>query len=149
MKCFLFFLLVSSPFLSPLLSSPLYSPLFPSTPLSSPLLSSPLLSSPLLSSPLLSSPLLSSPLLSSAVRFGPPFLMREDRSISWDQLQQSLLSKLYYLMLNGSQAQVMAAPSVSCVLSPSALGFMNLLVALWLNSKSHKEKSVRWWFDSF
>ncbi|KAM7418911.1 hypothetical protein PAMA_016163 [Pampus argenteus] len=40
-----------------------------------------------------------------AVRFGPPFLMREDRSLSWDQLQQSILSKLYYLMLNGSQAQ--------------------------------------------
>uniref|UniRef100_A0A3B5B4R6 ubiquitinyl hydrolase 1 n=1 Tax=Stegastes partitus TaxID=144197 RepID=A0A3B5B4R6_9TELE len=40
-----------------------------------------------------------------AVRFGPPFLMLEDRSISWDQLQQSILSKLYYLMLNGSQAQ--------------------------------------------
>ncbi|KAK2816866.1 hypothetical protein Q5P01_025057 [Channa striata] len=39
------------------------------------------------------------------LRFGPPFLMREDRSISWDQLQQSILSKLYYLMLNGSQAQ--------------------------------------------
>lgn len=32
--------------------------------------------------------------------------MREDRSVSWDQLQQSILSKLYYLMLNGSQAQV-------------------------------------------
>ncbi|XP_046899504.1 ubiquitin carboxyl-terminal hydrolase 43-like [Hypomesus transpacificus] len=31
--------------------------------------------------------------------------MREDRTISWDQLQQSILSKLYYLMLNGSQAQ--------------------------------------------
>ncbi|KAM6972783.1 ubiquitin carboxyl-terminal hydrolase 43a [Aplochiton taeniatus] len=40
-----------------------------------------------------------------AVRFGPPFLMREDRTTSWDQLQQSILSKLYYLMLNGSQAQ--------------------------------------------
>ncbi|XP_055078295.1 ubiquitin carboxyl-terminal hydrolase 43a [Periophthalmus magnuspinnatus] len=40
-----------------------------------------------------------------AVRFGPPFLMREDRSVSWEQLQQSILSKLYYLMLNGSQAQ--------------------------------------------
>lgn len=39
-------------------------------------------------------------------RFGPPFLMHEDRSSSWDQLQQSILSKLYYLMLNGSQAQV-------------------------------------------
>ncbi|XP_039979657.1 ubiquitin carboxyl-terminal hydrolase 43 isoform X2 [Xiphias gladius] len=40
-----------------------------------------------------------------AVRFGPPFLMREDRSISWDQLQQSILSKIYYLMINGAQAQ--------------------------------------------
>ncbi|KAK2833855.1 hypothetical protein Q5P01_017744 [Channa striata] len=40
-----------------------------------------------------------------AVRFGPPFLMREDRSVSWDQLQQSILSKLYYLMINGAQAQ--------------------------------------------
>ncbi len=33
--------------------------------------------------------------------------MREDRSISWDQLQQSILSKLYYLMINGAQAQVL------------------------------------------
>uniref|UniRef100_A0A6Q2YPC9 ubiquitinyl hydrolase 1 n=1 Tax=Esox lucius TaxID=8010 RepID=A0A6Q2YPC9_ESOLU len=40
-----------------------------------------------------------------AVRFGPPFLVREERSISWDQLQQSILSKLYYLMINGAQAQ--------------------------------------------
>ncbi|XP_061535453.1 ubiquitin carboxyl-terminal hydrolase 43a isoform X1 [Phycodurus eques] len=40
-----------------------------------------------------------------AVRFGPPFLMLEDRSISWEQLQQSILTKLYYLMLNRSQAQ--------------------------------------------
>ncbi|XP_077415170.1 ubiquitin carboxyl-terminal hydrolase 43 [Vanacampus margaritifer] len=39
------------------------------------------------------------------VRFGPPFLMREDRSISWDQLQQSILSKLYYLMINGAPPQ--------------------------------------------
>uniref|UniRef100_A0A4W5LUS3 Uncharacterized protein n=1 Tax=Hucho hucho TaxID=62062 RepID=A0A4W5LUS3_9TELE len=31
--------------------------------------------------------------------------MREERTLSWDQLQQSILSKLYYLMLNGSQAQ--------------------------------------------
>ncbi|CAL8270686.1 unnamed protein product [Lota lota] len=42
---------------------------------------------------------------SQAIRFGPPFLMREDRAISWDQLQQSVLSKLYYLMINGAQAQ--------------------------------------------
>lgn len=33
--------------------------------------------------------------------------MREDRSISWDQLQQSILSKLYYLMISGTQAQVL------------------------------------------
>lgn len=44
--------------------------------------------------------------LCAGFRFGPPFLMREDRSISWDQLQQSILSKLYYLMINGAQAQV-------------------------------------------
>ncbi|KAG7271161.1 hypothetical protein CRUP_002810 [Coryphaenoides rupestris] len=43
--------------------------------------------------------------MAQEVRFGPPFLMREDRSISWDQLQQSILSKLYYLMINGAQAQ--------------------------------------------
>lgn len=36
--------------------------------------------------------------------------MREDRSISWDQLQQSILSKLYYLMINGAQAQVQVLP---------------------------------------
>ncbi|XP_062403836.1 ubiquitin carboxyl-terminal hydrolase 43a [Sardina pilchardus] len=40
-----------------------------------------------------------------AVRFGPPFLMREERTLSWDQFQQSILSKLYYLMLNSAQAQ--------------------------------------------
>ncbi|KAL0993039.1 hypothetical protein UPYG_G00102510 [Umbra pygmaea] len=40
-----------------------------------------------------------------AVRFGPPFLIREERSISWEQLQHSILSKLYYLMINGAQAQ--------------------------------------------
>lgn len=47
--------------------------------------------------------------LSSTLRFGPPFLLLEDRSISWDQLQQSILSQLYYLMLNGAQAQVIPA----------------------------------------
>uniref|UniRef100_A0A3B3RTJ6 ubiquitinyl hydrolase 1 n=1 Tax=Paramormyrops kingsleyae TaxID=1676925 RepID=A0A3B3RTJ6_9TELE len=40
-----------------------------------------------------------------AVRFGPPFLMREDRTISWDQLQQSILSKMYYLMMDRAQTQ--------------------------------------------
>uniref|UniRef100_A0AAX7TUN2 ubiquitinyl hydrolase 1 n=1 Tax=Astatotilapia calliptera TaxID=8154 RepID=A0AAX7TUN2_ASTCA len=59
--------------------------------------------------PTLKSLLFCSALPSSLVlcsrRFGPPFLILEDRSISWDQLHQSILSKLYYLMLNGSQAQ--------------------------------------------
>ncbi|KAI4879815.1 hypothetical protein NFI96_008771 [Prochilodus magdalenae] len=40
-----------------------------------------------------------------AVRFGPPFLMLEERSESWVELQQSILSKLYNLMLNGTQTQ--------------------------------------------
>lgn len=40
--------------------------------------------------------------------------MREDRSISWDQLQQSILSKLYYLMINGAQAQVIFVLLPSC-----------------------------------
>ncbi|MXQ89405.1 hypothetical protein E5288_WYG000764 [Bos mutus] len=33
-----------------------------------------------------------------ASRFGPPFLVREDRAISWIQLQQCILSKVRYLM---------------------------------------------------
>ncbi|XP_058139469.1 ubiquitin carboxyl-terminal hydrolase 43 [Dasypus novemcinctus] len=33
-----------------------------------------------------------------ASRFGPPFLIREDRGISWAQLQQRVLSKIRYLM---------------------------------------------------
>ncbi|XP_024145494.1 ubiquitin carboxyl-terminal hydrolase 43a [Oryzias melastigma] len=40
-----------------------------------------------------------------AARFGPPFLMLEDRTVSWDQLTQSILSNLYYLMVNASQSQ--------------------------------------------
>ncbi|KAI1884095.1 hypothetical protein AGOR_G00222860 [Albula goreensis] len=40
-----------------------------------------------------------------AVRFGPPFLMREDRNASWDQLQQGVLAKLSYLMINGVPVQ--------------------------------------------
>ncbi|XP_041076899.1 ubiquitin carboxyl-terminal hydrolase 43-like isoform X3 [Polyodon spathula] len=39
------------------------------------------------------------------VRFGPPFLMREDRAITWDQLQQCILSKMYYLMISEAQPQ--------------------------------------------
>ena len=39
-------------------------------------------------------------------RFGPPFLIREDRAISWAQLQQSILSKVRYLMKGEAPVQV-------------------------------------------
>uniref|UniRef100_A0A8C3IXB8 ubiquitinyl hydrolase 1 n=1 Tax=Chrysemys picta bellii TaxID=8478 RepID=A0A8C3IXB8_CHRPI len=40
-----------------------------------------------------------------AARFGPPLLTREDRAISWEQLQQCILSKMRYLMRNEAQVQ--------------------------------------------
>ncbi|XP_045425706.1 ubiquitin carboxyl-terminal hydrolase 43 isoform X1 [Lemur catta] len=40
-----------------------------------------------------------------ASRFGPPFLIREDRAISWPQLQQSILSKVRYLMKSEASVQ--------------------------------------------
>nr|XP_027802743.1 ubiquitin carboxyl-terminal hydrolase 43 isoform X1 [Marmota flaviventris] len=40
-----------------------------------------------------------------ASRFGPPFLIREDRTISWPQLQQCILSKVRYLMRSEAPAQ--------------------------------------------
>ncbi|XP_062826773.1 ubiquitin carboxyl-terminal hydrolase 43 isoform X2 [Anolis carolinensis] len=40
-----------------------------------------------------------------AVRFGPPLLMREDRAMSWDQLQQCILGKMRYLMRREAQVQ--------------------------------------------
>ncbi|KAM4823501.1 ubiquitin carboxyl-terminal hydrolase 43 isoform X2 [Urocitellus parryii] len=40
-----------------------------------------------------------------ASRFGPPFLIREDRTISWAQLQQCILSKVRYLMRSEAPAQ--------------------------------------------
>ncbi|XP_061472478.1 ubiquitin carboxyl-terminal hydrolase 43 isoform X2 [Rhineura floridana] len=40
-----------------------------------------------------------------AVRFGPPLLMREDRAMSWDQLQQCILGKIRYLMRREAQVQ--------------------------------------------
>ncbi|KAJ8363475.1 hypothetical protein SKAU_G00123060 [Synaphobranchus kaupii] len=55
-----------------------------------------------------------------AVRFGPPFLMREDRTISWEQLQQSILSKLYYLMISGAQTQNLGMPFKIRVVGGSA-----------------------------
>uniref|UniRef100_A0ACB8EJK5 Uncharacterized protein n=1 Tax=Sphaerodactylus townsendi TaxID=933632 RepID=A0ACB8EJK5_9SAUR len=38
-------------------------------------------------------------------RFGPPLLMREDRAMSWEQLQQSILGKMRYLMRREAQVQ--------------------------------------------
>ncbi|XP_037392384.1 ubiquitin carboxyl-terminal hydrolase 43a [Pygocentrus nattereri] len=40
-----------------------------------------------------------------AARFGPPFLVVEERGVSWAELQQTILTKLYNLMLNSTQAQ--------------------------------------------
>ncbi|KAG8507115.1 Ubiquitin carboxyl-terminal hydrolase 43 [Galemys pyrenaicus] len=40
-----------------------------------------------------------------ASRFGPPFLIREDRAISWPQLQQCILSKVRYLMKSEAPIQ--------------------------------------------
>ncbi|XP_062930391.1 ubiquitin carboxyl-terminal hydrolase 43a [Mobula hypostoma] len=40
-----------------------------------------------------------------AVRFGPPFLLREDRSLTWEQLHQCILNKMYYLMKNETHSQ--------------------------------------------
>ncbi|XP_062448105.1 ubiquitin carboxyl-terminal hydrolase 43, partial [Rhea pennata] len=40
-----------------------------------------------------------------AARFGPPLVMREDRGISWEQLQQCILAKMRYLMRSEVQPQ--------------------------------------------
>lgn len=40
-----------------------------------------------------------------ASRFGPPFLIKEDRTISWVQLQQCILSKVRYLMKSEAPVQ--------------------------------------------
>ncbi|XP_055973745.1 ubiquitin carboxyl-terminal hydrolase 43 [Sorex fumeus] len=40
-----------------------------------------------------------------ATRFGPPFLIREDRAISWAQLQQRILSKVHPLMKSKASVQ--------------------------------------------
>uniref|UniRef100_A0A8C5KZP7 ubiquitinyl hydrolase 1 n=1 Tax=Jaculus jaculus TaxID=51337 RepID=A0A8C5KZP7_JACJA len=44
-----------------------------------------------------------------ASRFGPPFLIQEDRTISWAQLQQSVLSKVRCLMRSEVPAQNLAS----------------------------------------
>ncbi|XP_072339365.1 ubiquitin carboxyl-terminal hydrolase 43a [Scyliorhinus torazame] len=62
-----------------------------------------------------------------AVRFGPPFLVREDRSLSWNQLQHCILNKMCYLMRNQTRSQnfghlfrirVVGGLTTNCYLSP-------------------------------
>ncbi|XP_078081601.1 ubiquitin carboxyl-terminal hydrolase 43a [Mustelus asterias] len=62
-----------------------------------------------------------------AVRFGPPFLVREDRALSWDQLQHCILNKMCYLMRNETHSQnfghlfrirVVGGLTTNCYLSP-------------------------------
>ncbi|KAL2765833.1 ubiquitin carboxyl-terminal hydrolase 43 isoform 2, partial [Daubentonia madagascariensis] len=53
-----------------------------------------------------------------ASRFGPPFLIREDRVISWAQLQQSILSKVRYLMKSEASVQ-----SLGSLFSIRVVGF--------------------------
>ncbi|KFO77448.1 Ubiquitin carboxyl-terminal hydrolase 43, partial [Cuculus canorus] len=49
-------------------------------------------------------------------RFGPPLVLREERSISWEQLQQSILSQLRALLRGEVRAQVSREePSVAAV----------------------------------
>nr|XP_036862019.1 LOW QUALITY PROTEIN: ubiquitin carboxyl-terminal hydrolase 43 [Manis javanica] len=52
-----------------------------------------------------------------ASRFGPPFLIREDRAISWAQLQQCILSKVCYLMKVSPQYRIQVSLACS-YLSP-------------------------------
>uniref|UniRef100_A0A8C5R3A9 ubiquitinyl hydrolase 1 n=1 Tax=Leptobrachium leishanense TaxID=445787 RepID=A0A8C5R3A9_9ANUR len=60
-------------------------------------------------------------------RFGPPLLMREERTMSWDQLQHCILGQIRYLMKddapspNGSalfRIRVVGGPASSSYLSP-------------------------------
>ncbi|KAG8547921.1 hypothetical protein GDO81_027111 [Engystomops pustulosus] len=62
------------------------------------------------------------------VRFGPPLILREDRAVSWDHLQQSILGKIQYLMRSEAHIpsggvifniRVVGAPLSSCYLSSS------------------------------
>ncbi|XP_062977595.1 ubiquitin carboxyl-terminal hydrolase 43 [Elgaria multicarinata webbii] len=56
-----------------------------------------------------------------AVRFGPPLLMREDRAVSWDQLQQCILGKMRYLMKREAQVQATGSLFQVRVVGGSAL----------------------------
>ncbi|XP_063312103.1 ubiquitin carboxyl-terminal hydrolase 43 isoform X2 [Pelobates fuscus] len=60
-------------------------------------------------------------------RFGPPLLMKEERTMSWDQLQLGILGKIRYLMKNDAQTtngsalfriRVVGGPANSSYLSP-------------------------------
>ncbi|XP_018423799.1 PREDICTED: ubiquitin carboxyl-terminal hydrolase 43 [Nanorana parkeri] len=60
-----------------------------------------------------------------ALRFGPPLLLWEDRTASWDQLQQSILGKAQYLMRSDAHLPTggvsfhirVGAPTSNCYLS--------------------------------
>ncbi|PIO28282.1 hypothetical protein AB205_0181920 [Aquarana catesbeiana] len=60
-----------------------------------------------------------------APRFGPPLVLREDRTVSWDQLQQNILAKTHYLMRSDAHLPSggvlfhirVGAPDSNCYLS--------------------------------
>ncbi|KAK1331672.1 hypothetical protein QTO34_009645 [Cnephaeus nilssonii] len=62
-----------------------------------------------------------------ASRFGPPFLIREDRTISWVQLQQSILSKVRHLMKGEAPGQQNPGPlfSIRVVGQSLALSYLS------------------------
>ncbi|XP_036622486.1 ubiquitin carboxyl-terminal hydrolase 43 [Trichosurus vulpecula] len=57
-----------------------------------------------------------------AKRFGPPLLMREDRAISWDQLQQQILNKMRYLM----KQEVPVQQSLGSLFAVRVVGLSNI-----------------------
>ncbi|XP_068929185.1 ubiquitin carboxyl-terminal hydrolase 43 isoform X2 [Petaurus breviceps papuanus] len=56
-----------------------------------------------------------------AKRFGPPLLMREDRAISWDQLQQQVFNKMRYLM-----KQEVSLQSLGSLFAVRVVGLSNI-----------------------
>ncbi|XP_036197485.1 ubiquitin carboxyl-terminal hydrolase 43 isoform X2 [Myotis myotis] len=62
-----------------------------------------------------------------ASRFGPPFLIREDRTISWVQLQQCILSKVRHLMKGEAPGQQNPGPlfSIRVVGQSLALSYLS------------------------
>ncbi|XP_036197488.1 ubiquitin carboxyl-terminal hydrolase 43 isoform X5 [Myotis myotis] len=60
-------------------------------------------------------------------RFGPPFLIREDRTISWVQLQQCILSKVRHLMKGEAPGQQNPGPlfSIRVVGQSLALSYLS------------------------